>query len=123
MSRDNDRFKIDPTVVKLNSDSTAMNYGHAISKLFTDLGDIENKKADTELTNTKNKYEEIKLQTIKDEVEDDRNFSNYILAENKDDFLKENPFKTSKYSLLGKDYQNKLTDKENRKITKTLVCN
>ena len=123
MPRDNDRFKIDPTVVKLNSDSTAMNYGHAISKLFTDLGDIENKKADTELTNTKNKYEEIKLQTIKDEVEDDRNFSNYILADNKDDFLKENPFKTSKYSLLGKDYQNKLTDKEKEEHYKYAVTN
>lgn len=123
MRGDSDRFKIDPTVIKLNSDSTAMNYGHAISKLFTDLGDIENKKADTELTNTKNKYEEIKLQTIKDEVEDDRTFATGMLSDNPQDFFKNNKMKTSKYQLMGEDYKNSLSAKEQDLHYKSALAN
>ena len=59
MSRDSNRFKLDPTIVALNSQSAGQNYGHVISQAFKDLGDIENNKINLQLADTKNQYEEI----------------------------------------------------------------
>ena len=112
MSRDSNRFKLDPTIVALNSQSAGQNYGHAISQAFKDLGDIENNKINLQLADTKNQYEEIKLNSIKDELDDDKTFNNYLLSEDKNEFLKNNKFKTSKYSLMGEDYKNSLSLKE-----------
>ena len=112
MSRDSNRFKLDPTIVALNSQSAGQNYGHAISQAFKDLGDIENNKINLQLADTKNQYEEIKLNSIKDELEDDKLFNNYLLSEDKNDFLKNNKFKTSKYSLMGENYKNSLSLQE-----------
>jgi|GEM_PF-4856874 len=99
------KFKIDPNIAKIVNDSLATNYGHAIFKGFSDLQDVKNK-------DVQNQYNEIKLSNIKDELEDDRNFVAYSLAENKDEFLKTNPFKTAKYNLMGEDYINNLSQKE-----------
>lgn len=112
MSRDSNRFKIDPNVIALNSESAGKNYGQVISQAFKDLGDIENNKINLQLADTKNQYEEIKLNSIKDELEDDKLFNNYLLSEDKNDFLKNNKFKTSKYSLMGEDYKNSLSLQE-----------
>jgi hypothetical protein len=84
MSRDSNRFKLDPTIVALNSQTAGQNYGHAISQAFKDIGDIENNKINLQLADTKNQYEEIKLNSIKDELDDDRTYKNYILAEDKE---------------------------------------
>ena len=65
MSRDSNRFKLDPTIVALNSQTAGQNYGQAISQAFKDLGDIENNKINLQLADTKNQYEEIKLNSIK----------------------------------------------------------
>ena len=72
MSRDSNRFKLDPTIVALNSQTAGRNYGQVISQAFKDLGDIENNKINLQLADTKNQYEEIKLNSIKDELDDDR---------------------------------------------------
>lgn len=112
MARDSSRFKLDPTIVALNSESAGKNYGHVISQAFKDLGDIENNKINLDLADTKKQYEEIKLKTVRDELDDDKTFSNYILAEDKNDFLKNNNFKTSKYSLVGEEYKNTLSQQE-----------
>ena len=75
MSRDSNRFKLDPTIVALNSQTAGQNYGQAISQAFKDLGDIENNKINLQLADTKNQYEEIKLNSIKDELDDDNTIS------------------------------------------------
>lgn len=112
MARDSSKFKLDPTIVALNSESMGKNYGHAISQAFKDLGEIENNKIAIDLANTKNQYEEIKLNQVRNEIDDDKNFNNYLLAEDKNDYIKNNPFKTSKYSLMGEDYKNTLSQQE-----------
>ncbi len=112
MSRDSNRFKLDPTIVALNSQTAGQNYGQVISQAFKDLGDIENNKINLQLADTKNQYEEIKLNSIKDELDDDKIFNSYLLADDKNEFLKNNKFKTSKYSLMGEDYKNSLSLKE-----------
>ena len=112
MSRDSNRFKLDPTIVALNSQTSGQNYGQVISQAFKDLGDIENNKINLQLADTKNQYEEIKLNSIKDELDDDKIFNSYLLADDKNEFLKNNKFKTSKYSLMGEDYKNSLSLKE-----------
>ena len=112
MSRDSNRFKLDPTIVALNSQTAGQNYGHVISQAFKDLGDIENNKINLQLADTKNQYEEIKLNSIKDELDDDKIFNSYLLSDDKNEFLKNNKFKTSKYSLMGEDYKNSLSLKE-----------
>lgn len=123
MARDGNIFKIDPNIIALNSESMGKNYGHAISQAFKDLGDIENNKINIDLANTKNQYEEIKLNQVRNEIEDDKNFSNYLLAEDKNDYLKNNPFKTSKYSLMGEDYKNTLSLKEQQEHTNRAFAN
>ena len=112
MSRDSNRFKLDPTIVALNSQTAGQNYGQVISQAFKDLGDIENNKINLQLADTKNQYEEIKLNSIKDELDDDKIFNSYLLADDKNEFLKNNKFKTSKYSLMGEDYKNSLSLQE-----------
>ena len=112
MARDSSKFKLDPTIVALNSESMGKNYGHAISQAFKDLGEIENNKIAIDLANTKNQYEEIKLNQVRNEIDDDKNFNNYLLAEDKNDYIINNPFKTSKYSLMGEDYKNTLSQQE-----------
>jgi len=105
------KFKIDPNIAKMVNDSLSTNYGHAIFKGFSDLQEVKNK-------DVQNQYNQIKLSNIKDELEDDRNFVAYSLAENKDEFLKTNPFKTSKYTLIGEDYTNSLSQTEKEFHTK-----
>ena len=112
MSRDSNRFKLDPTIVALNSQTAGQNYGQVISQAFKDLGDIENNKINLQLADTKNQYEEIKLNSIKDELDDDKIFNSYLLSDDKNEFLKNNKFKTSKYSLMGENYKNSLSLKE-----------
>ena len=123
MSRDSNRFKLDPTIVALNSQTAGQNYGHVISQAFKDLGDIENNKINLQLADTKNQYEEIKLNSIKDELDDDRTYKNYILAEDKEDFLKNNTFKTSKHTLMAENYKNTLSLKEQQEHTNRAFAN
>lgn len=113
MSREyNNKFKIDPTIISLNSESAYKNYGQAIAQAFTDLGQIANNQHLIKAQNIKNQYDEINLQKIKDEVEDDRSFANAIMSDNPKEYLKNNKFKTSKYQLLGEEYTNKLSEKQ-----------
>ncbi|WP_418179739.1 hypothetical protein ACNSOO_04550 [Aliarcobacter lanthieri] len=123
MSRDSNRFKIDPTVIQINSQGLGTNYGHAFSQVFKDLGAIENNKINIDTDNKKNEYEGIKLQTIRDELEDDRTFANGILSDNPQDFFKNTKMKTSKYQLMGEDYQNSLSSKEQENHYKAALSN
>ena len=92
MSRDSNRFKLDPTIVALNSQTAGQNYGQVISQAFKDLGDIENNLNNIHLANTNNQKEEIKLNSIKDELDDDKIFNSYLLSDDKNEFLKNNKF-------------------------------
>ena len=92
MSRDSNRFKLDPTIVALNSQTAGQNYGQVISQAFKDLGDIENNKINLQLADTKNQYEEIKLNSIKDELDDDKTvigYKNSILSTEAKQLIKE----------------------------------
>lgn len=124
---DESKYRIDPNITTKIMDSKGVNYGHAISKMFDTLGDIElkdderaQKAQDRALTqeslklgieNAK-KDQEIKgisVQKIKDEIEDEKQFMNFAKSgQSVEDYTKSgNTFRTSQYFTLAKDFGDK----------------
>lgn len=91
-----DKYRIDPTITSKIMDSKSVNYGHAISKLFDDLGGIEmqkeenvQKQEDRELANeamrlnidnakSDKAIKEISVREIQDKVADNKIISDYM---------------------------------------------
>lgn len=105
---DSSRFKIDPHVAQGYVQANSRNWGQDIGQMFTELGKIADQKFDRD---QKSKYDEIKLTQIRDELEDDKRLVDFALAEDKNEFIKNNPFKTSKYQLKTLDFTNSLDEK------------
>lgn len=116
---DSNRFKLDPNIVKMAGDSKALNYGHAVSQMFKDLGDIKVQQKQEERADTENSYKQIQLQNIKDEIADDKKFAEFVANDNPEEYLKNNPFTTGKYTLQSKEFleknKNKFSEEQRKK--------
>ena len=108
-----DKYRIDPNITTKIMDSKSVNYGHAISKLFDDLGDIEVKKGENaqkqEDRALDKQVKEISVQKIKDEVEDQKQFMNFAKSgQTVDEYTKSGgSFRTPQYFTLAKDFSDK----------------
>lgn len=106
-----DKYRIDPNITSKIMDSKSVNYGHAISKMFDDLGGIEVKAEDRaqkqEDRALDNQVKEISVQNLQDEVDDAKNYLSVTGAEKPDDAYKQVKFRTPKYQALTKDFVDK----------------
>ena len=128
---DESKYRIDPNITAKIMDSKGVNYGHAISKMFDGLGDIEVKKEanaqkqeDRALTqeslklgieNAKSDREikNISVQQITDGVQDKNLFANIISSENPQEAYKNAKFKDPAYAIQVNDF---LTKNKNTQI-------
>jgi hypothetical protein len=109
-----DRFKLDPNIVKMAGDGKALNYGHAISKMFKDLGDIEEKEAEQETKELENKTKKLQYQSVADTVADKKVVSEYIASDSADlsTWLEDNKktLKTPEWQLKAKELSDSRMD-------------
>jgi len=117
-----DKYRIDPNITNKIMDSKAINYGHAIGKMFDDLGGIVTKEAenaqkqgDRELTQKSLKLgidnaekdqiiKGISLQNLKDEAADATSYLAVATSDKPDEAIKNVKFLTPKFQALGKSF-------------------
>ena len=90
-----DKYKIDPNIVKMVSDSKKTNYGHAISQMFSELGGIVNDKYNREQKEKNDNLarenqqlqidtNKLQYQSVADTIHDKKIVSNYIASDASD---------------------------------------
>lgn len=106
-----DKYRIDPTITSKIMDSKSVNYGHAISKMFDDLGGIEVQKEENVQKQEDRALDQqikgISVQNLQDEVEDAKNYLSVTGAEKPDEAYTQVKFRTPKYQALTKDFVDK----------------
>ncbi|QDF28963.1 hypothetical protein [Halarcobacter anaerophilus] len=114
MSNSN-RFKLDPNIVNMVSQSKATNAGQAISKMFTDLGTIENQKANQELAQVQADTKKLQYQSVADTMSDQKLASEYMQSDSADlnTWLEDNnkSFKTPEWQLKAQTISDGKMDK------------
>ena len=114
MSNSN-RFKLDPNIVNMVSQSKATNPGQAISKMFADLGTIENQKANQELAQVQADTKKLQYQSVADTMSDQKLASEYMQSDSADlnTWLEDNnkSFKTPEWQLKAQTISDGKMDK------------
>lgn len=111
---DSDRFKLDPTIVEMVGESKKENYATALSKMFSDLGDIANESNKQEQEKLDLDTKKLNYQSVSDQLADEKTVSEYIASDAADlkSWLEDNnkTLKTPQWQLKAGELSDKRMD-------------